>query len=146
MGIPTIEVKDASVNIGNLNPAFWQVFWNLGAIWSARRLDTIVITSGRDGRHSWTSLHHSDNAIDVRTKPHLRGGLNGVTKTGRQAVADALSNLLWPLFDVVLEDLGGPDEHLHIEYQPKGSAPQRTAHSRDQFPWIGTGTEQQHIA
>jgi hypothetical protein len=71
--------------------------------------DTIV-TSCNDSQHMSGSKHYSGAAFDFRTK-----------HTGRsQAIGDAVRKELGPLgFDVLLEDLGGLNEHLHVEYDPK---------------------------
>lgn len=71
--------------------------------------DTIV-TSGNDGKHKDGSYHYVGRAFDFRTK-----------HTGRStAVVEAVKKELCPLgFDVILEDLHGPNEHLHCEYDPK---------------------------
>lgn len=74
-----------------------------------------VVTSCNDSQHRQGSLHYIGHAIDLRTK-HLP---NTPTKV---AVAQQIHDRLVPLadFDVVLEYLDKPNEHLHIEYQPKG--------------------------
>lgn len=70
----------------------------------------LVVTSANDSEHSTNSLHYAGKAFDLRTKH------TGMSK----AVADAIRNQLAPLgFDVILEDLGGVNEHLHVEYDPK---------------------------
>ena len=74
-----------------------------------------VITSANDSTHGTGSLHHRDNlcrALDFRT--HF-AALNGLEDSLRATVKDALGCD----FDVVLEDKDGPEEHLHIEYDPK---------------------------
>jgi hypothetical protein len=69
-----------------------------------------VITSANDSQHMAESLHYRGAALDFRTK-----------HTGRsKAIADAVQKVLAPLgFDVLLEDAGGENEHLHVEYDPK---------------------------
>ena len=74
-----------------------------------------VITSANDSTHGTGSLHHRDNlcrALDFRT--HF-ADLTGFEDSLRAAVAASLG----PDFDVVLEDKDGPNEHLHVEYDPK---------------------------
>ena len=65
-----------------------------------------VITSGTDGKHSPTSLHHAGCAIDIRTRmipPHQRGALKG-----------RIEKALGRDFEIVLEDT-----HIHLEFQPR---------------------------
>lgn len=66
-----------------------------------------VLTSGRDGKHSWGSKHYADCAWDFRTNFFP----NVVTK---QKAAEGIRDRLGSDFDVVLETT-----HLHVEYDPK---------------------------
>lgn len=72
-----------------------------------------VITSLNDGEHKKGSLHYKGNAVDIRTK-HLP---DAHTKFN---MASRISNALGPQYDVILEHLDHENEHLHIEYDPKG--------------------------
>lgn len=69
-----------------------------------------VITSANDSRHSTNSLHYKGNALDFRTKNYA-----GDKTWLREEIADCLGLE----FDVVLEDIDGDNQHLHIEYDPK---------------------------
>jgi hypothetical protein len=80
-----------------------------------------VITSANDGKHSPTSLHHGKagkftdglcRALDFRTK-HFTGWKAGLV--------DAIKEALGENYDVILEDEGAENEHLHVEYDPKVS-------------------------
>lgn len=69
------------------------------------------ITSGVDGVHSPSSLHGKGLALDIRTKH--------VDKVAtRVAIHSEIRYLLGPVFDVILEDREGLNEHIHIEYDP----------------------------
>jgi hypothetical protein len=69
-------------------------------------LDTVV-TSGNDSQHSQNSYHYVGRAFDFRTK-HAAGIMNGIFQN--------LKKELTPLgFDVIWEDQGGVNEHLHVE-------------------------------
>ena len=73
-------------------------------------LDTVV-TSANDGEHMEGSKHYTGAAFDFRTK-HSAGLGKGI--------AGACKMKLGPLgFDVVFEHEGQPNEHLHVEYDPK---------------------------
>lgn len=81
-----------------------------------------VITSANDGKHSATSLHYGREgkytdglcrACDYRTK-YL--GLDGREIELQNKVRAALGQD----FDVIMEDIGSENEHLHVEYDPLG--------------------------
>lgn len=72
-----------------------------------------VVTSGNDSRHSERSLHYKGRAMDFRTKFE---SLNG----REQALRDAVKEALGDEFDVVIEAIGTTNEHLHVEWDPKG--------------------------
>ena len=68
----------------------------------------LVITSIVDGKHSYTSLHYSGSAFDVRTR--------NIPKIYDKAImAGEIRESLSDEYDVVVES-----NHIHIEYQPKG--------------------------
>jgi len=73
-------------------------------------LDT-VITAVSNGAHKEGSRHYSGEALDIRTK-HAAGMQKNITLLVKQRL-DPLG------FDVILEDLGKDNEHLHVEYDPK---------------------------
>jgi hypothetical protein len=67
-----------------------------------------TITAIADGRHGPRTLH-GKAAVDWRTKD-----FNGDKYKLRNEIKAALG----ADFDVVLEDLYGPNEHIHTEYDP----------------------------
>lgn len=69
-----------------------------------------TFTSVNDSKHSDKSLHYSGNAFDVRTKD--------VTANKHYLVQEVKASL-GPDYDVVLENIGGEQEHLHVEYDPE---------------------------
>jgi hypothetical protein len=71
----------------------------------------MLITSGNDGTHMVGSLHYKDRALDFRTK-HLR-------IADKKALVTAVKRRLGKGYDVILEDAGGANEHLHVEHDPK---------------------------
>jgi len=68
-------------------------------------------TSAEDGKHSPTSLHQYGLALDLRTKQVDK-------QTTKDAIFTDLKALLSPTFEVFFEDIGGPNEHIHAEYDP----------------------------
>lgn len=69
-----------------------------------------TITSANDSTHSATSWHYKGRALDFRT--HDFPG-------DKQELLAALKAELDSDFDILLESLGGPQEHIHVEYDPK---------------------------
>ena len=70
----------------------------------------MVITAANNGQHMINSKHGSGQAVDLRTK---------TVGLGRQLV-EAIQKKLKPIgYDVLFEDEAGPNEHCHIEYDPK---------------------------
>ncbi len=70
----------------------------------------MVITSANDGRHMTGSKHYTGEALDIRTKT--------LTMDERVGFIDHLKRKLGSNYDVVLEDLGRANEHLHVERDP----------------------------
>lgn|SRR3990167_2570789 len=70
------------------------------------------VTSGRDGRHKVGSKHYTGDAVDLGCKEFD-------SKVKLKFVADLRASLGMD-FDVLLEDVGKPNEHIHAEYHPKG--------------------------
>lgn len=75
----------------------------------------LIITSGseRDEYHSYGSLHYAGAAWDFTTKDW------GVELEVKAAMVVDYNDRLGPDFDLILEDPGGPNEHAHLESQPK---------------------------
>lgn len=72
----------------------------------------LTITCGSNGKHKVAnSLHYQGLAIDIRShdiKPSLL----------HMVLAECRARL-GVEFDFILEDEGTPDEHFHMEFQPK---------------------------
>lgn len=69
-----------------------------------------TITSANDSKHSDGSLHYYGRALDFRTHD-----FSGDKALLRAKIKEALGND----FDVVLEGLGTPNEHIHLEHDPR---------------------------
>jgi len=72
----------------------------------------VWVTSGIAGQHSPTSLHYALRAVDLRTK-------NFPTLASKQAFVALLRQELGPQYDVVWEQPGAPQEHIHVEFDPR---------------------------
>lgn len=74
-------------------------------------LPDMVITHGRDGKHTTIdSKHYTDEALDFRTK-HL-------SFVDKQLLVVAVRRRLGEDYDVLLEDAGTNNEHGHAEHDP----------------------------
>lgn len=71
-----------------------------------------VVTSGNDSGHGSGSLHYKGLALDFRTKHIPPAAKSEFVENVRVSLPD-------PDYDVIWEDAGMPNEHLHIEFDPK---------------------------
>ena len=71
-----------------------------------------VITSAADGNHKPDSFHYKNLALDLRSRdlPNEQVKLD---------VLLSLRDALGENYDVILESLGKPGEHYHLEFDPK---------------------------
>lgn len=74
--------------------------------------DSVTITSGIDGRHKVGSRHYTASAIDIRSHNFPSAA------SKRTFITDVLSRL-GPGYDMLLEYEGQPNEHFHLEFDPK---------------------------
>lgn len=71
---------------------------------------TLVITSGNDSIHSPNSLHYQDLAIDLRA--------NNLNDAEANAIIAELRSDLGNDYDIIYENSGTANDHIHIEYDP----------------------------
>jgi hypothetical protein len=106
----TITFKDESVSATDIQPVVFRGLAAAAAVFAELGL-ALIVTSLNDGHHRDGSLHYAGRAADVRSK-HVPAG-------NREQVYHDLAAALGPAWDVVFEDRGGPNEHYHLEYDPK---------------------------
>ena len=70
-----------------------------------------VITAACDGKHLTNSLHYKGLALDFRIKH--------VISIDKPRLIKDIKDALGQDFDVLLEDAGTPNEHAHVEHDPK---------------------------
>ena len=103
------------VRLCNLQPQVALALQIAAGCYGLVNVDEMVVTSCNDSTHRRGSLHYSGNAVDLRTK--------SIKSTSVPVLLDHLKHALGVDFDVVLESFHmndrKPNEHLHVEYQPK---------------------------
>lgn len=70
----------------------------------------LVVTSANDSQHKSDSFHYAGQAVDLRTKTFQQS---------KALLVAQIKEAVGPDFDVLLENEGTDNEHLHIEYDPK---------------------------
>jgi len=100
-----IELKDDTIQITDISPGLLLALIVADQVYTEFNYPTIV-TSANDARHSATSLHYNNDAIDLRTR-HL-------TPAHKHDIRNKIAARLNSDYDVILEE-----DHLHIEKQPK---------------------------
>lgn len=78
------------------------------SIYANEGVDDLWITSINDSTHSLESLHYAGRAVDLRTH-HLPD------EAARERVTTTLRAALGPQFDVIYENAGTPNAHIHVE-------------------------------
>lgn len=84
----------------------------LGMMVAHELISDLTITSVNDSVHMENSLHNVGRAFDIRSKT--------MSKDEKSHFLNELISELKPLgFDVILENDGSVNEHIHVEYDPK---------------------------
>jgi hypothetical protein len=71
-----------------------------------------TVTSGTDGKHGPRSRHPSGNAVDIRSK-------SIAPSSEKVRMLEICRHRLGSNYDMILELDGKPNEHFHLEYDPK---------------------------
>ncbi len=91
------------VDISRLNREIRRTLKTIESIYWTMTEKEVIITSTYEGKHHVSSLHYSNDAIDIR-----------LPEKNRLEVFQAIANSLGKDFDAVNEV-----DHIHIEYDPK---------------------------
>lgn len=103
-----LNIKDNSIDLCALHPTLLLGIIMMNEILSQYNVP-LVVTCGREGKHSATSLHYSGCAVDIRSRE-----LSREQQLGVKAIFDGRG---FNDFDLVIES-----NHFHLEYQPKFKA------------------------
>lgn len=63
---PGVELKDATVNVRDIDPALQSFLIRLGLVHLHLFGAPVVITSGKDSNHVTSSKHYAGHAVDLR--------------------------------------------------------------------------------
>lgn len=107
-----ISFKDSSVKANKIRLEVFQAIATAAEVWENFGADELVVTSLNDGAHRQGSYHYTGDAVDLRSK-------NLPSSAAKRNARDLLASRLGRDFDVILEDLGGGNEHVHLEWDPK---------------------------
>lgn len=108
LGGQRIKVRSQSTNLNGMHASIVNIIDELHLTAYALGFPAPVITSSNDGTHSPGTLHGTGKAIDVRCNDRSSRDCIRWTMTLKQALGRG--------YDVLFEDWGGPNNHIHIEY------------------------------
>jgi hydrogenase maturation factor HypF (carbamoyltransferase family) len=100
-----VRFKD-NVRIREFSPEIEHILFHLRRVEAP--VDAVWVTSGNDSTHMTLSKHYTNQALDVRSK-------NFPSLTAKRAYQKALQVALGTQFAVILEYVGGVQEHFHIQ-------------------------------
>ena len=103
-----IVYKPGTSSPTNLHESMEQALKIAAAVWG-EWVQEMVVTSMNDGTHRVGSLHYSNKAADIRTK-------NLPTTEAKRLAVKKLASRLGRDYVVILESLGGVQEHCHVQY------------------------------
>lgn len=109
------QIKNG-VWLQGLQPQMAIAFTVACSVYASKEL-SCIITCGLNGKHGRYSHHYKGLALDLRTKHCFIGEKDRSAKLTQLKIDIQLS--LGTQFQVVLEDVGGEQEHLHIEFDPQ---------------------------
>ena len=99
------------VRFRELRPEIYNIFSTIDEVFKHHGLEC-TITSANDKTHMTNSLHYRNLALDLRS--HF------IPKGYEQSMVDELQEALGSDYDILLEGLDTPNEHIHLEFDPRG--------------------------
>lgn len=105
-----ISFKGPEVRVASISPRVFRAIADAAVVYGNHGCN-LIVTSLNDGEHRKNSLHYSGRAVDLRT--------HNVPAALRPVIAAELREVLGSEFDVVHEKAGTPNEHIHVEWDPK---------------------------
>jgi hypothetical protein len=99
------------VRFRELRPEIYNIFPLLDDIFKGHNLEC-TITSANDRKHMTNSFHYKNLALDLRS--------HYIPNGREQEVIGEIKEAIGLDYDVILEDLDTPNEHIHLEFDPKG--------------------------
>jgi hypothetical protein len=106
-----LRLKGDTVSLVGIAPQLLLAVSVAEGVFAKHGVEEIVITSVNDSAHSSTSLHYDGKALDLRT--------HGIAPDTQDDIANEIKNRLGQDFDVLAEQPGSDNEHIHIEWQPR---------------------------
>jgi len=120
----------SNVQLTDLQPQMIIALLVVMGVYKESGLSEVMVTSANDSKHGVGSRHYRGQALDFRT--HDIGTLQIPKDTAEdikrlranklERIRQNISNSLIG-YDVILEDVNQPNEHLHVEYDPKYPTP-----------------------
>ena len=101
------------VTVFGLQPEILSAIDIANTIYTNHGADCVVTSTRYNDTHGTKSKHYSGHAVDTRTRNIPNSGL----------IADEIRAELHHDFDVLFESRGTDNEHIHIEFDPKGRQP-----------------------
>ena|SRR5687767_2404558 len=103
------------VKLSGLQPQMALAATVVLSAYTAAGYPSVWVTSANDSKHKPDSFHYKGYALDFRLND-----ASGIPPVDRPKVAALVKSALGAEFDVLHESPGTPNEHLHVEYDPKG--------------------------
>lgn len=111
IGGQKVTVRSSAVDVSGLSSQIVNIIDEIHITAALLGLPMPVITSAKDGSHSAGSLHGRGYALDLRC--------NNVSSSQCVKWAMTMKQAFGPGYDVMFEDWGDGNSHIHIEYDGK---------------------------
>ena len=99
------------VRLHGLKPQIAAILTLCDGVYARHNVVDCVVTSINDGYHIPKSRHYRGEAVDLR--------VHNIPKQLRIQVVEEIRRALPMDFDIILESIDTPNEHIHIEWDPK---------------------------